>query len=63
VPLVKAGDWIINTRYIQYATMAPGGFVVTFGEGPSTKTANLTPEQWNELKQNIARAEAGPPRA
>lgn len=62
VTLVKVGDWIINTRYIQYASMAPGGFALTFGEGPSVKTANLTTEQWNELKQNITRVEARPSR-
>ena len=42
--LVKMGNWIINTRYIQYAAIGPDGVSVTFGEGASVKTATLSKE-------------------
>jgi hypothetical protein len=58
--LAKMGDWIINTHYIQYASVGPNGVAVTFSEGPSTKTVTITHEGWKEFKDNIAKSEAGP---
>ena len=58
--LVKTGNWIINTRYIQYAAIVPDGVLVTFGEGASVKTVSLSKEGWVEFKDNIAKVESGP---
>ena len=60
--LAKLGEWIINTRYLQYASIGPAGVSVTFGEGPSVKTVTVTQEGWKEFRDNIAKAEAGPSR-
>jgi hypothetical protein len=62
VALVKTGNWIINTRYIQYVTIVLDGVLVTLGEGASVKTVSLSKEGWVEFKDNIAKVEAGPPR-
>jgi hypothetical protein len=52
--LVEIGDYLINTRYLQYSYMAPGGVVITFGEGTSTRTITVTPEQWQAFKQSLS---------
>ena len=42
--LAIMGNWIINTHYIQYASLGPNGVEVTFGEGPSVKTVTISNE-------------------
>ena len=58
--LAIMGNWIINTHYIQYASLGPNGVEVTFGEGPSVKTVTISNEGWKEFQDRIAKSAAGP---